>query len=167
LSFSIKRSLPSMRKLLNERSGKRRSVFKDEPRPAETHLRDRRRGLMAVGPIRDLRLLTGVCRQSVALTPESGTRRGHRGRVHGMSERGDNNQRGQRESSDKCLHDASPCLDRRPRFVHQRRGRSAGACSRPLPADLFGLAHIRCDISGIARLVRSRPARKPAAFKVR
>src|SRR5262249_776180 len=61
MSVSVARwfeGLLYMRKLLNERSGKRRSVFKDEPRPAETNLRDRRRGLMAVGPIRDLRLLT-------------------------------------------------------------------------------------------------------------
>ena len=38
-------------------------------------------------------------------------RRGHRGRVHGLSERRDRNQRSQDESSDKRLHDTSPYLD--------------------------------------------------------
>ena len=46
----------------------------ERARLAETHrqsdIRHRRRGLMAVGPIRDLRLLIGVCRQSVAVRPE-------------------------------------------------------------------------------------------------
>src|SRR6266480_3237971 len=52
----------------------------------------------------------------------------------GLSEGRAGKQRDQRESSDKCLHDTSPCLDHRHRFVHQRRGRSAGACNRPSPS---------------------------------
>src|SRR6266487_5395578 len=35
----------------------------------------------------------------------------------GLSEGRVGNQRDQRESSDKCQHDTSPCLDHRPRFV--------------------------------------------------
>src|SRR6266446_10417030 len=52
----------------------------------------------------------------------------------GLSEGRAGKQRDQRESSDKCLHDTSPGLDHRHRFVHQRRGRSAGACNRPSPS---------------------------------
>src|SRR5215472_11232194 len=49
--------------------------------------------------------------RSVAVRPERGARRGHRGRVRGRSERRDRNQRRQRESSDKRFHVTSPCLD--------------------------------------------------------
>ena len=38
----------------------------------------------------------------------------------GLSEGRTGKQRDQRESSDKCLHDTSPGLDHRHRFVHQR-----------------------------------------------
>ena len=78
----------------------------------------------------------------------------------GPSEGRAGNQRDQRESSDKRLHDTSSCFDHRPRFVHERRGRSAGACSRPLPSDtrsgknnvysrpLDPLTRISCQVSG-------------------
>src|SRR5262245_26923760 len=49
--------------------------------------------------------------RSVAVRPERGARRGHRGRVRGRSERRDRNQRRQRESSDKRFHVTSPCLN--------------------------------------------------------
>ena len=51
------------------------------------------------------------CPRSVAVRPERGARRGHRGRVRGRSERRDRNQRRQRESSDKRFHVTSPCLN--------------------------------------------------------
>jgi hypothetical protein len=78
----------------------------------------------------------------------------------GPSEGRAGNQRDQRESSDQRLHDTSPCLHQRPRFVHERRGRSAGVCSRPLPSDtrsgktmsipgpLDPLTRISCQLSG-------------------
>src|SRR5262249_13390374 len=53
----------------------------------------------------------------------------------GPSEGRADNQRDQCEGSDQRLHDTSPCLHHRPRFVHERRGRSAGVCSRPSPSD--------------------------------
>src|SRR5262245_56927505 len=46
----------------------------------------------------------------VPVTPECGARRGHRGRVCDLSERGDGDQRNQRKTSDdECSHDTSPC----------------------------------------------------------
>jgi hypothetical protein len=45
----------------------------------------------------------------VPVTPECGARWRHRGRVCGLSERRDGDQRDQRESSDEFSHDTSPC----------------------------------------------------------
>jgi hypothetical protein len=45
-------------------------------------------------------------------------------RVRGVSGR---NQRGQRESCDKCLHDTSPCLDHRPTICASAQYRSASS----------------------------------------
>ena len=44
----------------------------------------------------------------VPVTPECGARRGHRGRICGLSERRDGDQQDQRENSDECPHGTSP-----------------------------------------------------------
>jgi hypothetical protein len=72
---------------------------------------------------------SGLTKLLISRENELGLRGSPRG---GPSEGRAGNQRDRRESSDKRLHDTSPCLDHRPRFVHERRGRSAG---RPLPSD--------------------------------
>ena len=54
-------------------------------------------------------------RQLVAVIPEIGARRGHVGGglpLRVLSERRDGKQRDQRESSDKRLHDTTPCYGR-------------------------------------------------------
>jgi len=99
---------------------------------------------------------SGACRQSVAVRPERGARRGHRGRVRGPSERRDGNQRSQRECSDKRLHDTSPCLDHRRRLVQRRGGRSAGACSRASPSETRSG---KCNVYSQARSHRMRHRR--------
>ena len=100
---------------------------------------------------------SGLTKLLISRENELGLRGSPRG---GPSEGRAGNQRDQRESSDQRLHDTSPCLHHRPRFVHERRGRSAGVCSRPLPSDtrsgrnnvysrpLDPLTRISCQISG-------------------
>jgi hypothetical protein len=65
---------------------------------------------MSAGPVdpqaENARLLA---KSSVAVAPESGARRGHRGCVCSLGERRDRDQRDQRESSDEFPHDTSPC----------------------------------------------------------
>src|ERR1700730_14589581 len=60
------------------------------------------------------RLLASDLSSLVAITPELGARRGHRGRVCGLSKRRDGDQRDQCESSDEFPHDTSPSYGRYP-----------------------------------------------------
>jgi hypothetical protein len=60
---------------------------------------------------------SGLTKLLISRENELGLRGSPRG---GPSEGRVGNQRDQRESSDKCLHDTSPCLDHRPSMVHQQ-----------------------------------------------
>ncbi len=100
---------------------------------------------------------SGLTKLLISRENELGLRGSPRG---GPSEGRAGNQRDQCESSDQRLHDTSPCLDHRPRSVHERRVRSAGACSHPSPSDtrsgknnvysrpLDALTRISCQRSG-------------------
>lgn len=103
----------------------------ENPRPATSCARFRRNRVCCAKPTRAPPALWirtkagGAWSPAVAATGRT---------VGGLSEGRAGKQRDQRESSDKCLHDTSPGLDHRHRFVHQRRGRSAGACNPPSPS---------------------------------
>jgi hypothetical protein len=79
-------------------------------RPVGRPSRCRKSAAYVVSPIRKLaRLLIELHQPLVAVAAKRGARRGHGRRACGPSERRDGNQRDQRESSDKLLHDTSPC----------------------------------------------------------
>jgi hypothetical protein len=61
--------------------------------------------------------LSGLTKLLISRENELGLRGSTRG---GPSEGRAGNQRDQRESSDKCLHDMSPFTDHRPSMVHQQ-----------------------------------------------
>ena len=75
---------------------------------------------------------SGLTKLLISRKNELGLRGSPRG---GPSECRGCNQRGQRETCDKCLHDTSPCLGHRHGFVLERGGRLAVACSRPSPPE--------------------------------
>jgi hypothetical protein len=99
---------------------------------------------------------SGPTKLLISRENELGLRGSPRG---GPSEGRAGNQRDQRESSDQRLHDTPPCLDHRPRFVHEQRpiGRRL---RRPSPSDtrsgknnvysrpLDPLTRISCQTSG-------------------
>jgi hypothetical protein len=104
---------------------------------------------------------SGLTKLLISRENELGLRGSPRG---GPSECRGCNQRGQRETCDKCLHDTFPCLGHRHGFVHERGGRLAVACSRPSPPEtasgrcLFRPERVQSGMRGSFCAVRQRKA---------